>query len=813
MKRKFLSIILAVILLMSGSSIGIIIPVSAATEANDSEKIYCNATIDDDFAPDSVLVVLNTLTSLKCQTYSEADFSEIKASDVNHITAYSESVVQKALKNAETAAAFRSTIVEVEPVDLSTYRQVLYIELENPGKDKVLEAIKELEKREDVWYVGPDYYLEPCSDTSTQTYEEYFKDQWAYNTIELEKAWDKIVTSSEVLVGILDSGIDGNHDDLQGRINEELSTDLAYIYGTEDTDYDPLQDDDDMLNHGTKVAGIIAGVCENVQLVSLKIMSGHRATGGNGNAKYKSSYACRAIEHAKANNIMILNMSVGWEGASINGDFEHEYDYYNVPMASVLDQYDGLLICAAGNNNRNIDDNDADWDIYPQQYNFDNLLIVSASTQNDTIETNSNWGATSVDIFAPGESINTTIKETANVRRGTMSDTSAAAPMVAGVAAILLSVDPTLSDNMILVKEYIMDYADDSSDGVTAFVGKCESGGRLNAYKAVSAVLPTSCSHSSIYYTSTGLTHTIHCNNCNYTASEPHDNRYLTVSPERHVYVCRDCGYGIYESHTPQYTVYSDEEHKVRCSDCGYTTFADHDFYMYENNGEDGCILKCYDCSYTLECAETAEYEIVGSLGHYTICPYGCFELFEEHRLLGTEDYNNYTHIVECRYCGYTESAEHELYMYEDNGEDGCTVNCRDCDYSLYCPEAPEFDGRGASGHYASCPSGCFSFFEDHAYEYTSQNSQYHYATCIHCMYYVPEILHEWVDVGNNLTCIDCGWAIYYSSPNGIGDLTDEELAILVTFLPEEKLEMLIASLPENDLARVTALLPSDDEL
>ena len=136
---------------MSGSSIGVIIPVSATTEANDSEKIYCNATIDDNFAPDSLLVVLNNETSLKIKTYSKSDFSEIKAKNVSHITTFSESRAQKAIKSVEAAVASRSTFVTVDAIDLSKYKQVLCIELDDTGKDKVLDAIKELEKRDEIF--------------------------------------------------------------------------------------------------------------------------------------------------------------------------------------------------------------------------------------------------------------------------------------------------------------------------------------------------------------------------------------------------------------------------------------------------------------------------------------------------------------------------------------------------------------------------------------------------------------------------------------------------------------------------------------
>ena len=96
-------------------------------------------------------------------------------------------------------------------------------------------------------------------------------EQWAINKISLPSAWE-IEKGNQLLVGIIDSGIDATHPDLQGRIDTTLSQ--SFVEG-----YNPLED---ATGHGTHVAGIIAaktnnsigiaGVCWNVKLVSLRVI-------------------------------------------------------------------------------------------------------------------------------------------------------------------------------------------------------------------------------------------------------------------------------------------------------------------------------------------------------------------------------------------------------------------------------------------------------------------------------------------------------------------------------------------------------------
>ena len=79
---------------------------------------------------------------------------------------------------------------------------------------------------------------------------------------------------------------------------------------------------------------------------------------------------------------------------------------------------------------------------------------------------------------------------------------------------------------------------------------------------------------------------------------------------------------------------------------------------MYQDNGEDGCIVKCYDCTYVINCPEAPEYDPAGASGHYINCPSGEFAIFEEHsglfsQIIGDVFYHN-GYCTDCNY-SYTE--------------------------------------------------------------------------------------------------------------------------------------------------------------
>lgn len=274
--------------------------------------------------------------------------------------------------------------------------------------------------------------------------------------------------------------------------------------------------------HGTAVAGIIGavgnnetgvcGTCWDVTLVSLKVLDS--GTAG------KSSYALAAIDYAESKNIPIINFSVGW----YSGDSTYDQTLY-----AAIGNYSGLFACSAGNGGIDIDTNS----FYPASLARSNILVVGASDENDIKRTDSNYGENNVDIFAPGTSIYTT---TSDGKYGPRNQTSIATPYVTGTAALLLSKYPNMA--ALELKKSILQNADIVYDsaGNSVFGELCSSGGRLNAYTAL-----TNVAHSYTY-----------------------TNQNLYVG---HNCVCSTCGYACLERHT-----WNTGVSPYRCTKCGLTS-------------------------------------------------------------------------------------------------------------------------------------------------------------------------------------------------------------------------------------------------
>jgi subtilisin family serine protease len=453
------------------------------------EKEYSKATLEDQFADDRVVIILNKAESFKFKAYTPKDFPEADCRMVTDSTMYGMEIVKQQLEAEKTKnwSKLEERINTGMLMDVDKFKRILDLHLAVKSKENVLKVIKQLEKREDVLYAGPDYFMELCALPDPQP--AHLGDQMdALNSIKLPDAWEIVIGNTETLqwnnlkVGVIDSGIQADHPALFDRIDQTLSRDFT----TDSTTGIPggLQDPN---GHGTKVAGIIGangtgvtGACWGVALVSLRVFN------AKGNLDDKASRVRYAIDFARKNNIPILNYS---------GNMFSDYTGFN-DVYSAIQQYPGLFVCAAGNNKN---DNDAD-PRYPSNYtiNLPNLISVGAITINpqtkaETIAVSpdpgwnsgmpgSNFGAMTVDLFAPGTSIWTTYN---NSSYGGLnnSGTSMAAPYVAGVAALVKALHPNMKGAQL--KTALRNSVDVSAN----LTGRCNTGGKINAYKAVNFIM------------------------------------------------------------------------------------------------------------------------------------------------------------------------------------------------------------------------------------------------------------------------------------------------------------------------------------
>lgn len=257
---------------------------------------------------------------------------------------------------------------------------------------------------------------------------------YAPQTISAMHGWDITLGSPDVIIAILDTGINISHPEFAGR--------LVQGYDFVNDDNDPTDDH----GHGTHVAGIVAatannglgsaGVCPKCSIMPIKVL--------NENNSGKWTYVADGINYAADNGAKVINLSLG--STALN---------HLVEKAIIDAQNKNVLVIAAAGNAA------TDRTFYPAA--FDNVLAVNATDQNDRRWSLSNFGDY-IDVSAPGNAIYSTAYDLNNSYGGYtfMNGTSMAAPHVAGLAGLLFSQDRTLSNAD--VAQRIMESADDLGD-------------------------------------------------------------------------------------------------------------------------------------------------------------------------------------------------------------------------------------------------------------------------------------------------------------------------------------------------------------
>ncbi|WP_213997513.1 S8 family serine peptidase [Arsukibacterium sp.] len=348
--------------------------------------------------------------------------------------------------------------------------------------------IKQLAANPAIEVAEPNYLVKALNVPLAVPNDPSFGEMWALDNtgqnggtagadISAVEAWDITTGSRDIVIGVIDSGMDYNHPDL---IPNRWENDGSYPghphgYSTLNENNDPMDSD----SHGTHVAGTIGasgdngvgitGVNWNVTLLPCQFLG---PTGGS------TAGAIECIDYftdLKTNygvNVKATNNSWGGGGFS---------ETLRAAIQSGGDA--GILFIAASGN----DGADADVSpMYPAAYDLDVIVSVASTDRNDDLSVfavgASNYGATSVDLGAPGSAIQSTIPGNGYA---SYSGTSMASPHVAGAAALLWSINPEITP--LEMKAILMD----SGDELASLDGKTVSGKRLNLVNALADADPT----------------------------------------------------------------------------------------------------------------------------------------------------------------------------------------------------------------------------------------------------------------------------------------------------------------------------------
>jgi thermitase len=292
------------------------------------------------------------------------------------------------------------------------------------------------------------------------------------------KAWAVTTGSRSIVIGETDTGVDYEHPDLAANIWTNpggIGGCAAGTHGYSVVSHtcNPMDDDTVYGGHGTHVAGILGAVGNNgigvagmnwsTSILPVKWL--------NSSAWGETSGLIEALQWIVAAkqagvDVRVVNDSATFPGTAYSQALSNEID--------TLGANNILFVTAAGNSGQNNDEESVRR--YPCGYDRPTELCVTATDDNDQLPSWANYGSKTVDLGAPGASIYSTLR---NGSYGYLSGGSMASPQVAGAAALILSVEPSLSAAEL--KTDIVQHV----DKLPALEGKTISGGRLDVCNAL----------------------------------------------------------------------------------------------------------------------------------------------------------------------------------------------------------------------------------------------------------------------------------------------------------------------------------------
>src|SRR6266542_3346158 len=360
-----------------------------------------------------------------------------------------------------------------------------------PAGQSAQEAIADLLQSGLVEYAEPDFQVSALAVPNDFRYND--GSLWGlHNTgqfgglpgadIHAQDGWDIQNSAANIIVAVIDTGVRYTHEDLANN----MWNNPGEIAGNGlDDDGDGYVDDVHGINaiantgdpnddhgHGTHVSGTVGAVGNNnvgvvgvawrVQIMACKFLD----SSGNGFI----SDAIKSMDYARSKGAKVVNAS--WGSISFTSSALHD-------AIDSLRQAGIIFAAAAGNSAANNDVRP----LYPASYELDNIISVAATMRTDDLAFFSDYGATTVDLGAPGAAIFSCWNGSDNDYRYN-DGTSMAAPHVAGTCALMMAHYP--NDNYQQIISRILS----NIDPLPALAGKCVSGGRLNLQRALSGGAP-----------------------------------------------------------------------------------------------------------------------------------------------------------------------------------------------------------------------------------------------------------------------------------------------------------------------------------
>jgi subtilisin family serine protease len=386
----------------------------------------------------------------------------------------------------------------------------------------VFDVCRELVSLPEVEYAEPIYNMQLDNDTSSTAArfvpnDPLYQRQYEWQRIDAERAWGVTTGSASVVIGIIDSGVDYEHEDLapklwtnpgetgtdasgrdrrtngidddgNGRVDDWRGWDFANTLNESEFGGNVFRDDNDpklrrtlgrnlgtgdgTSNHGTHVAGAaaaatnnglgVAGACPNCSFYPIKTMSEDSVP----------SFLMRTVEamnYMGDLGISVVNMSFGGRGAA-------PFSAFSAFTQGVINHATArgtLFVSSAGNNGLLMDDFN-----YPASY--DNVFPVGNSTSSDASAGSSNFGV-KTGVFAPGSATTSAFSDN---QYQFLTGTSMSSPIVAGVAGLLRSQRPTWTPRQIM--QQIRSTSDNT---LQPSLGLAERSpfyyGRMNAFRAL----------------------------------------------------------------------------------------------------------------------------------------------------------------------------------------------------------------------------------------------------------------------------------------------------------------------------------------